>query len=109
MIDRRQSLNKKGTLTEWDIKSLVKEWHDVRTEEELNQATMETKLRAMDKKRHRYNVACLGSIPMEREDGTMRVLVSQMGGCASVESRKKKRQPKISSRDTTLISAPSWN
>jgi hypothetical protein len=30
----------------------------------------------------------LGEIPIEREDGTMRVLVSQMGGCASMETRE---------------------
>jgi hypothetical protein len=29
----------------------------------------------------------LGNIPLERKDGTMRVLVSQMGGCASMETR----------------------
>jgi hypothetical protein len=30
----------------------------------------------------------LREIPIEREDGTMRVLVSQMGGCASMETRE---------------------
>jgi hypothetical protein len=30
----------------------------------------------------------LGEIPIEREDGTMRVLVSQMGGCTSMEMRE---------------------
>jgi hypothetical protein len=29
----------------------------------------------------------LGNIPLERDDGTMRVLVSQMGGCASMKKR----------------------
>lgn len=36
MIERQQDLNMKGTLTDWEIKSLVREWHDVRAEEELN-------------------------------------------------------------------------
>jgi hypothetical protein len=31
-----------------------------------------------------------GEIPTVREDGTMRVLVSQMGGCASMETRQLK-------------------
>ena len=30
----------------------------------------------------------LGELPTEWEDGTMRVLVSQMGGCASMETRE---------------------
>jgi hypothetical protein len=29
----------------------------------------------------------LRDIPLDREDGTMRVLVSQMGGCARLETR----------------------
>ena len=49
MIDRRQALNKKGTLTDGEIKSLVREWHAVRTEEELNQATVEMEVRPMEK------------------------------------------------------------
>jgi hypothetical protein len=43
-------------------------------------------MRAMEKKLTKYNVEQLGDIPMEREDGAMRVLVSQMGGCASMET-----------------------
>ena len=36
----------------------------------------------------KYNVEQLGDIPLEREDGTMRVLISQMGGCASMETQE---------------------
>jgi hypothetical protein len=45
-------------------------------------------MKAMEKKLTKYNVEQLGDIPMEREDGTMRMLVSQMGGCTSMETRK---------------------
>jgi hypothetical protein len=41
-----------------------------------------------EKKNSKYNVARLGDIPLERDDGTMRVLVSQMGGSASKEIRE---------------------
>ena len=41
MLDRQQVLRKKGTLTDGEIKSLVKEWHDTRSEAELNNATVE--------------------------------------------------------------------
>ncbi len=44
MLDRQQALNKKGTLTDGEIKSLVKEWHDNRTEAELNHETVEMEL-----------------------------------------------------------------
>jgi hypothetical protein len=85
MLDRRQALNKKGTLTDGEIKSLVKDWHNRRSEEELNHVSIKMEMKAMEKKLIKYNVERLGNIPLEREDGTMRVLVSQMGGCASME------------------------
>ena len=77
MLDRQQVLRKKGTLTDGEIKSLVKEWHDTRSEAELNNATVEMEMKAMAKKLQRYNVERLGELPTEREDSTMRVLVSQ--------------------------------
>ncbi len=88
ILDRRQALNKKGSLTNGEIKSLVKDWHDRRSEEELNHVSVEMEMKAMEKKLTKYNVERLGNIQLEREDGTMRVLVSQMGGCASMERRK---------------------
>jgi hypothetical protein len=48
----------------------------------------EREMDVMQKKIQRYNVEQLGSIPTEREDGTMRILVCQMGGCASVKMRE---------------------
>jgi hypothetical protein len=36
-----------------------------------------------------YNVDQLGERPIERDDGTMRVLVNQMGGCASMETSER--------------------
>jgi hypothetical protein len=42
-------------------------------------------------KKPKYNVEQLGDIPLERDDGTMRVLVSQMGGCASLETQEIKK------------------
>ena len=78
----------KGTLTDGEIKSLVQEWHNQRTEAELDQATVDMESKAMAMKLHKYNMERLGDIPTEREDGTMRVLVSQMGGWASKEIRE---------------------
>jgi hypothetical protein len=67
---------------------LVKDWHDRRSEEELNHVSVEMEMMAMEKKLIKYNVEQLGNISFEREDGTMRVLVSQMGDCASMEMRE---------------------
>jgi hypothetical protein len=88
MLDRQQALNNKGVLTDGEVKSLVKDWHNKRSEKELNQESVEMEMRAMEKKLTKYNVERLGDMPLERKDGTMRVLVSQMGGCASMETRE---------------------
>ena len=42
---------------------MVKEWHDRRTEAELDQATADMELKAMTKKLHNYNVERLGGYP----------------------------------------------
>jgi hypothetical protein len=86
MLHKRQALNNKGALTDREVKSLVKDWHDRRSEKELNQESVEIEMKAMEKKLTKYNVEQLGDIPLKREDGTMRVMVSQMGGCASMET-----------------------
>jgi hypothetical protein len=49
MLDRLQALNKKGTLTNGEIKSLVKDSHDRRSEEELNHVSVEMEMKAMEK------------------------------------------------------------
>ncbi len=67
---------------------MVKEWHDNRPEEELNSLTVTIEMKAMKKKLEKYNVEQLGKLPIEREDDTMRVLMNQMGGCASMEIRE---------------------
>ncbi len=64
---------------------MVREWHNNRTEEKLNHVTIETEMKTIENKISKYNVEKLGDIPLERDDGTMRVLISQMGGCASLE------------------------
>ncbi len=44
----------------------------------------------MEKKLRKYNVEQLGEMPLDWEDGTMWILVCQMGGCASTEAREYK-------------------
>jgi hypothetical protein len=80
ILDRRQALNKKGTLTDREIKSLVKEWHANSPEEELNALMVEMVMKAMEKKLEKHNVEQLGKLLIKRKDGTMRVLVNQMEG-----------------------------
>ena len=86
--ERRQLNNKKGKLTDGEIKTLVKDWHDKRAEEDLNQITVEMEMKAMEKTLANFKVEQLGNIPIQQENGTMRILVSHMGGLASKEVRE---------------------
>jgi hypothetical protein len=43
---------------------------------------------ALQWKIQKYNLKQLGDVPTVKEDGPMRILVSQMGGCASAEIRE---------------------
>jgi hypothetical protein len=56
MLDRQQALNKKGTLTDKEIISLVKDWHNRRSEEELNHVSIKMEMKAMEKKLMKDNV-----------------------------------------------------
>ena len=64
MLDRQQALRKKGILSDGEIKSLVKEWHDVRTEAELNSAHCAcTAARQSNTKQLRYKKLYKSSSP----------------------------------------------
>jgi hypothetical protein len=49
IMDKRLAQQKKGLLTDAEIKKLVTEWQDERGEEDLKQATIDREVRAMDK------------------------------------------------------------
>jgi hypothetical protein len=79
---------KKRPLTHSKIKQLVKDWHDQRTEKELNQAAVELEMKLIEKMIKQYNVEQLGDLPTKKEVGSMRILVCQLGGVASQEVRE---------------------
>ncbi len=88
IMNRWLTQQKQGKLTDAEIKGLVKDWHNQRTEGDLNKAVVDREMKAMEAKLEKYNVDQLGEIPIEREDGTMRIMVCQMGGCAGKEVRE---------------------
>jgi hypothetical protein len=85
IMDRRSTQQKQGKLTDAEIKGLLKDWHDRRTEGDLNQAVIDREMKTIEAKLAKYNVDQLGEMPLKREDGTMRIMVCQMGGCAGKE------------------------
>jgi len=87
-MDRWVTQQKQGKLTDMEIKGLVKDWPNQRTEGDLNKAVVDREMKAMEAKLEKYNVDQLGEITIEGEDRTMRIMVCQMGGCAGKEVRE---------------------
>jgi hypothetical protein len=90
IMDKRSVQQKKGLLTDAEIQKLVTEWQDERGEEDLDQATIDREVKTMEEKLNKYNVPPLGEVPTQREDGSFRILVCQMGGCSGREVRELK-------------------
>jgi hypothetical protein len=63
LLDRCIVKNKRGSLSEREIQTLVKDWHDRRSEGDLQQGTIEMETKSMEKKLRRYNVEQLGEMP----------------------------------------------
>jgi hypothetical protein len=96
-MDKRSTQQKQGKLTDAEIKVLVKDWHEQRREGDLNKE---------------YNVDQLGEIPLEREDGTMIIMVCQMGGCMGKEVREIKMSTTaklIQKYDVNLVACTELN
>jgi hypothetical protein len=85
IMDRCLVQQKKGLLMDAEIQKLVTEWQDVWGKAELDQATIDREFKTMEEKLNKYNVATLREVPTQREDGSFRILVCQMGGCSSKE------------------------
>jgi hypothetical protein len=110
ILNRKMARHKKGTLLDQEIKSLVKEWHNTRTEDKLNATMVQIELKVLEKKLRKYDVPQLGDILDERNDGTLSILVCQMGGCASKEVQEIKiAATECRLKVTTSISLPSCN
>jgi hypothetical protein len=77
-------------LSDAEIQKLVMEWQDVQGKAELNQATINREVKTMEAKLNKYNMATLGEIPTQCDNGAFRILACQMGGCLGKEVRELK-------------------
>ena len=75
LTKRRHLNNKKGKLTDREINMLVKDWHDKRAEEDLNQTTVEMEMKAMERTLAQFNMEQLGNIPIQKEARMIMILV----------------------------------
>jgi hypothetical protein len=88
ILDQKAVENKQGTLTTREIQLLVQEIHNRQEECKLELGTREREMEAMKRKIKSYNIAQLGDISLEQDDRTIQILVCQMGGCASIKTRR---------------------
>jgi hypothetical protein len=75
ILNRKTSQHKKRTLLDQEIKRLVKEWYDTKTEDKLNARMVQKELEVLEDKLRNYNVSQLEDIPDEQNNGTIRILV----------------------------------
>ena len=66
-----QKLNhgRRKTLTENKVKSVVDQWTDDRSEEELNQEVVQKEIRKLETKLKKYNVPHVGGMEEDKEEG----------------------------------------
>ena len=110
LIDKRSVQLKKGLLTDAEIKKLVTEWRDERSEEDLAQATIDREVKTMEEKLSKYNVSQLGDIPIKREDVSFRILVCQRAAVPGRRSGNSNlRSRRGSSTNMKLTYPHSWS
>ena len=56
----------RGTLTESEVKLLVDQWVDDRSEEELNEEVVKKELKKLELKLEKYNVPAIGNTEEEK-------------------------------------------
>ena len=86
-IMERRLANIRGGISEEEIAKVIKEWEDERTEEELDPEIVKREIKKLAEKFERYNVPALGDLPVEREDGTFRIMHTQLNSASSKEVR----------------------
>ena len=84
-MDRQLVQQKKGLLTDHEIKKIVKHWEDNSIEEDLDPQVIQKKIKKLERKFMKFNVSLLGSLPEEKEDGTCRVVYCQFNNYSSRE------------------------
>ena len=89
-MERRLAQQKHGILTENEINYIVKDWEDQRAEEELDKTAIKREVGRLERKFKRYNVAELGSMPSEKEEGRCRMLYCQLNNASTKEVREVK-------------------
>ena len=82
-MERKLGNGKRKTLTEHEVKAVVDQWTDNRSEEELSEEVVRKKTRKLESKLERYNAPPVGSMEEDKDEGRCRVLYNQMNNAST--------------------------
>ena len=80
-------MEKRRMLTEVEVKAVVDQWVDNRSEEELDQQVVKKEIQKLEKKLARYNVSPVGHTNEDKGEGTCRILYSQLNNASTRVAR----------------------
>ena len=89
-MSRKLKNGKRRTLTEVEVKAVVDQWMDNRSEEELDQQVVKHEIQKLEKKLARYNVPPVGGINENKGEGKCRILYSQLNNASTRAVREVK-------------------
>ena len=98
-MSKKLNNGKRRTLTEGEVKAVVDQWKDNRSEEELNQEVVRKEIQKLEKKLARYNVPPVGSMNEDKGEGTCRILYSQLNN-ASTRAVREIKMDKVAAQMT---------
>ena len=82
-MKRKLSHGRRKTLTEHEVKAVVDQWTDNRSEEELNEEVVRKEIRKLENKLQKYNAPPVGSMEEDKDEGRCRVLYNQMNNAST--------------------------
>ena len=82
-MSRKLENEKRRMLTEMEVKAVVDQWVDNRSEEELDQQIVKKEIQKLEKKLARYNVPPVGHMDEDKGEGTCRILYSQLNNAST--------------------------
>ena len=92
IIERRLAYQKKGFLSEQEVQDSVKEFQDLRNEEELDAAIVKEEVERFNRKMMQYNNDPVGNMSSSKEEGRLRFLFCQTNNMSSKLVRQVKIQ-----------------
>ena len=98
-MSKKLNNGKRRTLTEVEVRAVVDQWMDNRSEEELNQEVVKKEIQKLEKKLARYNVPPVGSINEDKGEGTCRILYSQLNNASTRAVREIKMDKVCNTND----------